>query len=69
MNKYFLFGRDAVILLEERGIEAFEDSTFAYGIFKWTECKTDPVELLSAFDGWQDYAVITEDEYEYLKNL
>jgi hypothetical protein len=69
MKKYFLFGRDAVILLEEQGIEAFADTTIVYSTFEWKECKTDPVDLLMAFDGWQDYVVITEDEYDYLINL
>jgi len=69
MNKYFLFGTDAVILLEEQGIEAFADTTIVYSTFEWKECKTDPVDLLMAFDGWQDYVVITEDEYDYLINL
>jgi hypothetical protein len=69
MNKYFLFGRGAVILLEEQGIEAFADSTIPFSTFEWKDGKTDPVDLLMAFDGWEDYAVITEDEYEYIVNL
>jgi len=69
MNKYFLFGRDAVILLEEQGIEAFADTTIVYSTFEWRDGKTDPVNLLMEFYGWEDYAVITEDEYEYIVNL
>lgn len=69
MNKYFLFGRDACILMDEQGIEAFKESTVPFATFKWVEGKTSPVDLLYEFDGWEEYCVITEDEYDYLQNL
>lgn len=55
--------------MDEQGIEAFKDSMIHYGTFKWVEGKTSPVDLLYAYDGWEEYCVITEDEYEYLQDL
>lgn len=69
MDKHFLFGREACILMDEQGIEAFKDSMIHYATFKWVEGKTSPVDLLYAYDGWEEYCVITEDEYDYLQNL
>ena len=69
MKKHFLFGHDACVLMDEQGIEAFKDSTIYYSTFEWVDGKTSPVDLLYAYDGWENYCVITEDEYEYLQNL
>jgi hypothetical protein len=69
MDKYFLFGRDACILMDEQGIEAFKDSMVNYATFKWVDGKSEPIDLLYAYDGWEEYCVLTEDEYHYIENL
>ena len=69
MDKYFLFGRDACILMDEQGIEAFKDSMVPFATFKWVDGKSEPIDLLYAYDGWEEYCVLTEDEYHYIENL
>lgn len=44
-----------------------EDGGFS--IFKFEEGITPSTELLSAFNGWGDYAIISKDEYDRLVNL
>lgn len=66
---YFLFGDEAVRLLESEGLESFRDTTIPCSYYKWVDGESNPVNLLMQFYGWDNYAVITEDEYNFLVNL
>ena len=55
--------------MDEKGVEGFKECGLHYAIFKWEDGKTSPVDLLYEYDGWEEYCVITEDEYEYLQDL
>lgn len=65
-----LFGRDACEAHDE-GIEVLreymeEDSGYAIESF---EEDATVVEVLSAGDGWNDYHILTEEEYQQLEDL
>lgn len=63
---YFLFGKEAVsALIEGQTIEQVikHDCT----IFCYDDRHDYPEDILSAFVGWGDYAVISEEEYEQFK--
>ena len=70
INTYFLFGRDAIRVYEDDGIEEvvrqYEDNIILYETFVFKEGVTTPVELLSAYNGYNDYVTITEEEYNLL---
>lgn len=69
-NTYFLFGEVAVYTYQDEGIEAvvqqYEDNILTYETFVFKEGVTTPVELLSAYNGYNDYVTITEEEYNLL---
>lgn len=68
---YFLFGSEACKFVEDNSmkefIELIERKTF-YDI--WAVHKfTDPVQLLSAYDGWYDFMVIKKKHFNKLNKL
>jgi hypothetical protein len=75
---YFLLGAIPVCEYENNGIEGVialfkteqeEDSYLTEGeIFVYTEGETIPFEIVSAVKGWDDFAEITEEEYNKLIN-
>ena len=69
-NTYFLFGEVAVYTYEDEGIEAviqqYEDNILTYETFVFKEGVTTPIELLSAYNGHNNYTTITEEEYNLL---
>lgn len=68
-DKYFLFGKHACEAYDEEGIEGLIkviSGGEGYAIFHFIGGSTIPEELLSAYDGWEDFSVITKDEYDKL---
>lgn len=72
-SNYFLFGKEATtIYLEdckdgiEPLIEAINDDNISYDIFEFIEGETSPVNLLMKYQGWDDYVVITNEEFNQL---
>lgn len=67
---YFLFGEEAVYTYEDEGIEAviqqYEDNIITYETFVFDEGVTTAVQLLSAYNGYNNYTTITEEEYNLL---
>lgn len=69
--KYFLFGSKACGLYQEGDLSISQIADICsgeYELFFWDDfCQ--PQDILSAFIGWNDYAEISEQEYEelYLK--
>ena len=72
-NKYLLFGREVCdIYFDEdihaviQAIEEFNLSSYDTYILK---PNTNPLELLSEYDGWNGYAVISEEEFNLINGL
>jgi hypothetical protein len=69
---YYLFGSEAVrIYLNEDAdaiIEQYESGEFTerWKTFEFTEGETSSIDLMCAFDGFNDYAIITKSEYDKL---
>lgn len=65
---YFLFGSEAVDIYNEEGIDALidaiEDDNLGCDTFEHILSETLPCDLLDAFQGWDDYAVITKEEFD-----
>lgn len=68
---YFLFGSEAVTEFTEgmEALKALHDDGEQYATFKFTEGETSPIDFISEFNGWSDYAVLTKDEYNTIENL
>lgn len=67
MTHYFLFGSDACQKLLHEGEEVLlKEHNFNWDIYKYTDGESSPVDLLSSFEGWGEYAVITEELYNKL---
>lgn len=69
---YFLFGSDAIRIFEEGDRDEKTMTGLKLGDIEYTVCKfvqnsSDPESLLSDFSGWQDFLVITKEQYEFLK--
>jgi len=72
MNTYFLFGTDACQKLLHEGEDALVAFVYGGGIcrtFKFAYCKTSPVELLEAREGWDEHTVISQELYIKLLNI
>lgn len=69
-NTYYLFGEDAVKEFETNGIDALielsEKQKLSYGTFLFKEGVTLSHELADAMDGWNNFTIITEDEFNKL---
>lgn len=67
---FYLFGNDAVNEFNENGIEGLideiENNNLGYAVFEFIEGKTRSSELMEAADGWGDYLILTEEEYNQL---
>jgi len=65
---YFLFGEEITRVLETEGIaaavKAAKDGAI-YATYYWDEYAS-PGELLSEYDGWNDWMQITKSQYEKL---
>lgn len=70
---YFLFGKEAVsIYLEECKdniqplIDAINNNGISYHTFEFVEGETSPIRLLMEYQGFDDYSIISKDEYNQL---
>ncbi len=67
---FYLFGSDACIEYRENGIDgliqAYESNEITVSTFVFIHGETHPNELLSQFDGWNDWEELTEEEYNKL---
>lgn len=65
---YFLFSSEAVGIYDDEGIdalvEAIENDNLMCDTFEYVPSVTLPCDLLDAFKGWDDYAVITKEEFD-----
>jgi len=62
---YFLFGEEDVRILEEGGVEALIERGEYCELYMFTP-QCNPIDLLYAFKGYSDYAILTEEEYDCL---
>ncbi len=66
---YYLFGSKAVRMYHDGGLPEFDNHHIVeMAVFEYND-NMHPSDLLEAYDGWDGYAIITEDEYKLLKNL
>jgi len=67
---FYLFGEDAVKEYNENGINAvvqeFEDNNLSYQTFVFIEGETKSHQLAEAMQGWNDYVIISENEFKQL---
>lgn len=72
MKQYFLFGEDVVTTYYEEGIkrlkQAYEDNNVYFDLFEYNSELNKPIDLLNAAMGWNDYATITEEEFNFLNS-
>lgn len=71
-RQYFLFGRDVIkdyydtddweSLVKRARVESFD-------LFVWDSKITQPDEILVAFNGWMEFLVIGEEDYNELKQI
>lgn len=72
MTHYFLFGFDACQELLHEGEESllkYTEHNFDWDVYKYTEGKSSPVDLLSSFVGWDGSVAITEELYNKLVGI
>lgn len=67
-STFYLFGGLASDLYHEGGVEALLLSGESYGLFQFVEGQTRSRDLAEAIVGWDEYVVISEEEYLRLKN-
>lgn len=69
---YYLFGIDACHLYSE-GFESLlnkiENDGLDFGLFTFTEGETPSIDLLYAANRWNEYSIITEEEFDKLNNF
>jgi hypothetical protein len=66
MTHYFLFGSRAVDHYVNQEFENISSSLF--GLFVFTK-DSNPVDFISAYDGWSNWCEITEEDYLKLEHL
>lgn len=68
---FYLLGSEAVRELNENGIdsvvEEYEANELSFATFCFVEGETKSHELAEAMDGWNDFAIISEEEYNKLQ--
>ena len=72
IDRYLLFGEDAVKILENEGIEALIEEIEEGNLIYQTHISkaTDTIfDTLTAFQGWWDYSVISREEYNQIENI
>ena len=73
MKQYFLFGYDACMIFHEHH-DTIQDKANdimneSYGVYQYDELEDSPLQLLNAFIGWSDYALINEELYNILNQI
>ena len=72
MITYYLFGQICSQQYKSKGINGVITASYQnrpYKIFKFVEGKTPSIELVKAFHGWNDYTIITENDYNILSKI
>ncbi len=71
-TKYLLFGREACDIYFDEDIhaviQAIEDCNISHDTYI-LKPDTNPLELLSEYEGWDGYAVISEEEFNLINNI
>lgn len=66
MDKYFLFGGDAVRIFNEDGIGKllkYINDGGDFDTFHWTK-DCSPSDILYAYSGWDDYAEVSYKQFK-----
>jgi len=66
---HFLFGDDACRTYSDEGIEAlaeYIESGDGYSLYEFTG---DAIDLMYNYTGWNDYIILTPEEYQTLSEL
>jgi hypothetical protein len=69
MKTFYLFGEEAVKLYNEEGIESLKKHIKegnSYAVFVFEEGVTKSYELAESIIGWNDYTILTEQEFNNL---
>ena len=72
MKHYFLFGELPCTRYDENDFDGVADCLIPYPegvVHIHDEMKDSIYDLLDAFNGWNDYRVITEEQYKTIKGL
>jgi hypothetical protein len=69
---YYLFGSKAVRMYHNDELSQYarlfdHNHSVEMSLFEYNDNVHQPSDLLEAYDGWDGYAVITEEEYKLLK--
>jgi len=69
---YFLFGEEACNNYTYEGMsflmEEIKIGVIGWAVFKYEDF-SNPIPLMEAFDGWVEYLIITEEEYNKIQKL
>lgn len=68
---YYLFGEDAVNAYDNGIDELIEEVTqndIAFATFEFIEGETQSADLMYEFNGWMDYSIMTEEDYNKLND-
>lgn len=66
---FFLFGNDACRVYSEDGLEAlaeYIESGEGYELYEYTG---DAIELMCNYTGWNDYSILSAEEYQTLSEF
>lgn len=66
---FFLFGDDACRIYSDEGIEAlteYIESGEGYALYEYTG---DVFDLMGNYTGWNDYIILSKDEYDKISEL
>lgn len=68
-NTYYIFGDEYCYTYEDGGVTQMvveiEDEDLRGALYKQTPFSTD---MISTYDGWDTYNIITKEEYDFLNN-
>ena len=68
MTTYLLFGESASGLFEEGEYNQMMREK-GYELFTVVQGETDPLDLLESYDGYLGYMILSEDEYNFIREL
>lgn len=71
MRQYFLFGKHACELYLDYGLDSLMEwcklNDGDFQIYSFDQEQANGADLLFAFNGWEEYAVLNEEEFLILK--
>ncbi len=73
-TRYFIFGEEVCSKYEETNnidkiIKAINKDYLDYEIFEFIPTETDVVDLMYRYNGYNNYCVISKEEYDKLINM